>query len=136
MSHDSLKFRSIIASLSAVSGIVVYVAAGPVSPLSTADYILLACIAGFGPASIGFFLSRSFGHGEFAGWFRALATAYLCSVIGGAIAGSIILPGIGTVGGAVYGAAIITSWQKAVTWMLCATIAQLIAIRVRSWTGN
>jgi hypothetical protein len=91
---------------------------------------------GAGGGSLAVAMSGWIGRSGPGGWSRALAAAWLCSVFGGFVGGTMLAPGIGSVIGAVIGALFFVWPPMLFVWALGFFVVQGAAVSCRTWLGR
>ncbi len=86
--------------------------------------LTIASLSAAGGAVSGLLLSGWFGRTGMAGWSLAILSAIFSPVLAGAIAGSLVAPGIGTIWGAILPMLLFAHMKTFAVWVLCLLIIQ------------
>lgn len=98
--------------------------------------VRIAAWTGAGGGILAAAMSGWIDRSEPGGWSRALAAAWLCSVFGGFVGGTMLAPGIGSVIGAVLGALFFVWPPMLFVWALGFFVVQGAAVSFRTWLGR
>lgn len=96
-----------------------------ISSESALDYVLISAAAFLSGCFLGWLFFRFLGNPGIVGFITSIGAAYLITVLGGFMAGTIILPGIGSMGGLIAASTFFLDWQILVVWILSFGIAHI-----------
>lgn len=133
LAEDNHKVRAIVALTVACCGFAAGFAYDRfVNPgHSATSHFVVGSVGAVGAAMPGYFLSGLFGRNGVIGWIVAFGSAWLCSIIGGFLGGTLLFPGIGSLFGLFVAAMWFARPETAIAWIVGLIVTHLITLKIR-----
>ena len=103
-----------------------------ISSKNALDHIIISMAAFVSGCLLGVAFFRLFGNPGFGGLVISIVTAYLITVLGGFLTGTIILPGVGSIGGFIAASTFFLNWKVFVIWSLSFGIAHMAILTAKN----